>query len=82
MKTLEKIIKAFEDEQFLKADGFDEAVIGVDYDNLRLVYSISKVIDILKQYMNTDDAWEYFAFNILGSYVGEKTPVWCYDMFE
>ena len=82
MKTLEKIIKAFEDEQFLKADGFDEAVIGVDYDNLRLVYSISKVIDILKQDMNTDDAWEYFAFNILGSYVGEKTPVWCYDMFE
>ena len=79
---IQKIIKAFEEEEFLKADGFDEAVIGVDYDKLRLVYSVKKVMSILKQTMTEEDAWEHFAFNIAGSYVGEKTPVWCYDLFD
>ena len=79
---IQKIIIAFEEEEFLKADGFDEAVIGVDYDKLRLIYSVKKVMSILNQTMNPEDAWEHFAFNIAGSYVGEKTPIWCYDLFE
>jgi len=82
MTTLQQIINAFQDEVFTKADGLDEAVIGVDYEKMRLVYSISKVIDILKKDMSTEDAWEHFGFNIAGSNVGEKTPIWCYDMFE
>ena len=43
---------------------------------------VAKVIEILKHDMNSEDAWEHFAFNIAGSYVGEKTPIWCYDLFE
>jgi hypothetical protein len=82
MITLEKIITAFEEEELLKADGFDEAVIGIDYDKMRLIYSVAKVIEILKKEMNADDAWEHFAFNIAGADVGEKTPIWCYDLFE
>jgi hypothetical protein len=82
MVTLEKIVKAFEEEEILKADGFDDAVIGIDYDKMRLIYSVAKVIEILKKDMNAEDAWEHFAFNIAGSYVGEKTPIWCYDLFE
>jgi hypothetical protein len=31
--------------------------------------------------MNYDEAIEFFDFNISGSYVGEKTPIWCYDEF-
>jgi len=27
------------------------------------------------------DAYEHFEFNIAGSYMGEKTPIWCYDNF-
>jgi hypothetical protein len=28
--------------------------------------------------MSYEDAIDYFYFNVSGSYVGEKTPIWCY----
>jgi hypothetical protein len=47
---------------------------------MRLIYSVAKCIDILtKQGMDELDAVEYFEFNVSGSYVGEKTPIWCED---
>lgn len=79
---LGKIINAFEDEQFLIADGLDEAIIGVDYDKFVIIYSVKKVIEVLCRDMNEEDAWEHFSFNIQGAYVGEKTPIWCYDLFK
>jgi len=78
---LDKIIKSFPDESFLKADGFDDAIIGVDENSMRLVYSVSKCIDILCVDMEFTDACEHFSFNVSGSYVGEKTPIWCLDAF-
>jgi hypothetical protein len=79
---LGKIINAFEDEQFLIADGLDEAIIGVDYDKFVIIYSVKKVIEVLCRDMIEEDAWEHFSFNIQGAYVGEKTPIWCYDLFK
>lgn len=32
--------------------------------------------------MSEEDALEYFLFNVSGSYVGHKTPIWCNDNFE
>lgn len=32
--------------------------------------------------MSYDDALEHFNFNISGSYVGEKTPIWCEDNYN
>ena len=80
---LDKILEMFPDEEFLKADGFDDAVIGVETSSGRLVYSIQKCIDILmiKHSMSYDDAIDYFYYNVEGSYIGEKTPVWTNDMF-
>jgi len=82
MVTIEKIIKAFADEEFVRCDGLDEAIIGVDYDKMRLIYSIKRVIDILKKDKSSDDAWGYFSFEIIGSMEGENSPIWCYDLFE
>jgi hypothetical protein len=65
----------------LKADGFDDAIIGVDSRSMKLIYSQKKIIDILVQDMTLDDALEYFNFNIEGAYMGEKTPIFCIDMF-
>jgi hypothetical protein len=31
--------------------------------------------------MNEEEAIEYFEYNVSGSYVGEKTPIWCEDLF-
>ena len=76
---IDKILEQYEDETFLKADGFDDAIIGVDENEMRLVYSVSECIKILSRDMNEEDALEYFDFNVRGAYVGEKTPIWCVD---
>ena len=81
---IEQITEQYCDEEFLKADGFDEAIIGVSEDfnqPIRLIYSVKKCLDILMKDMKYEDAIEYFNFNVSGSYVGEKTPVWCWDNF-
>lgn len=78
---LEQILQDYEDELFLKADGFDEAVIGLDTSSMRLIYSISKCIEILERDMSREDAIEYFHFNVKDSWVGDKTPIWCEDTF-
>lgn len=81
--TLDFILETFPDEEFLIADGFNEAVIGIDGRNMSLIYSISKCIDILvAEGLSTQDALEYFEYNVRGSYVGERTPVWCDDYFN
>jgi hypothetical protein len=76
MDILSKILENYPDEGFLKADGFDAAIIGVSSD-YRLVYSIEKIIEILVSRNNWthEDAADYFFFNIDGSYVGEQTPI-------
>ena len=72
----------YPDVDFLKADGFDEAIIGIEESSYRLIYSVEKCIDILeKQGMSIDEAVEYFEYNVSGSYFGEQTPIWCYDIF-
>jgi hypothetical protein len=78
---IEEIIEQYEDETFLKADNFDEAIIGVDETTMRLIYSVSKCIEILMRDMSEKDAMEYFSYNVSGGYVGEKTPIWCVDNF-
>lgn len=77
---IDSIIERYPDESFLKADGFDDALIGVDNKSMRLVYSVSKCIEILCRDMNEEDAIEYFEYNVSGAYVGEKTPIWCDDI--
>jgi hypothetical protein len=79
---LEIIIENYEDEEILKADGFDDAVIGIDTNSMRLIYSVQKCIEVLREEgMDEIDAVEYFEYNVLGAYVGEKTPIWCNDFF-
>ena len=78
---LENIIEQYYDEEFLKADGFDDAIIGVEENDMRLIYSVSKCLKILEKDMNELDAMEHFTFNVSGAYVGEKTPIWCWDNF-
>jgi hypothetical protein len=37
---IDKITEYYQDELFLKADSFDEAIIGVNENGIRLVYSV------------------------------------------
>jgi hypothetical protein len=80
---LDLIIEQNPEEEFLKADGLDEAIIGYDDFTGRLIYSMSKIINILIEDdgMTEEDALEHYYYNIHGGYVGEKTPIWCFDYF-
>ena len=83
---LKEILEQYDDEEILVADGFDDAVIGIvtDFvDQLRLVYSVTKCLDVLinRDEMSYSDAMEYFTFNVSGAYF-ENGPIWCWDDFE
>ena len=75
--TLEEIMEMFPEEEFLKADGFDNAIIGVEPNSMRLVYGRDKMIGILieDEEMEEIDAIEYLEYNTWNAYVGEKTPI-------
>jgi hypothetical protein len=74
---LDKILEFYDD--ILIADGLDDAIIGIDENSMRLIYSKSKCIQILMKDMSEEDAIEYYEYNIVGAYMGEKTPIWCID---
>lgn len=64
----------------LKADGLDDAIIGVAHrcgDPSVVIYDMEKAVQLVQADLNCEiwEAIEYFNFNILGSYVGEHTPI-------
>jgi|GEM_PF-871243 len=62
----------------LLADGFDDAIIGISQCNTnKAVYSSKKCIDILRERdgMSEIEAVEFFHYNIVGSHMGDKTPI-------
>jgi hypothetical protein len=62
----------------IKLDGFEDCYLGVaeSYaDHPALVYDYEQIINKLKQDMSEEEALEYYEFNILGSYIGEKMPL-------
>jgi len=75
MSILKRILDEYPDEGLLKIDGFNDAIIGVSSD-IRIVYSLDKIIEILQKDMTEDEAVEFFYFNIESAYVGEKTPIY------
>lgn len=79
--TREDLMDRYPEETFLLADGFDDAILGVDEPTMRVIYSVKKCIEILmEQSMNYEEAQDYFNFNVRGSYMGDQTPIWCDDI--
>lgn len=89
MGKLQDLIDFYPDEEFLSADGLEDAIIGVYYDRQdsinRLVYSRTKCIEIFinRDGMTHEEALEFFDYNVEGAYVGKQTPIWVDDeMFQ
>ena len=83
MFSKEDTWQLLEDEECLLADGFNDAVIGIVYGlEPKAVYSVKKIVDILMEDMSYEDAVEYFEYNVAGSYLGDKTPLYVYDIQE
>ena len=67
------------DDQLLFADGLDDAIEGIVRGIGRedvVCYSYDKCIEIfIEQGMTEEEAIEHMGYNVMGSYKGEKTPV-------
>ena len=71
---------ALVDEEIILADGLDAAFVGLGYRGgfqPVAVYDRVECIEVLKvaHEMTDDEAEEYFEYNVVGSYVGDRTPM-------
>ena len=68
-------------DKVLFADGFDQAIMGYDQENNRVVYSQQRMIlTLLNQEMELEDAIEYLGFNVWCAYVGEHQPIYIVEL--
>ena len=80
MEQVYKILEFIDEEELLRAEGFDSAIIGLDDKSMRLIYSKSLCINILiSQGMPEEEALEYFEINVSSAWLGDMTPIWCLD---
>lgn len=74
-----------DEEKLVKADGFEDAIIGVGGRiNMPevLIYSYNKCVKILMKRDNFtyEDAIEWMDYNVVGSWVGETTPIFVHEI--
>jgi hypothetical protein len=74
------LVEQFPDEEFLLADGFEDAFVGVVYGKGRealTCYDQQRCLDTLikRDGMTEEEASEFFSFNVDDAWVGEKTPM-------
>lgn len=80
---LQQILDNYPDQPFVILDGLDKAVIGVDQNAERLVYSINDIVDcFVEQGMEPDDAIEFYEYNTARAvpYI-ENAPILIYTDF-
>jgi hypothetical protein len=80
---LQQILDNYPDYPFVILDGLDNAVIGVDQNAERLVYSINDIVDcFVEQGMEPDEAIEYYEYNTARAvpYI-ENAPILIYTDF-
>ncbi len=83
MTALEKLEYAYPDIEMTIADGFDDCVLGICPLTDRVIYSYNKCLEVLmvRDGMTDYEGIEFMDYNVVGSYVGEKTPIWCMDNY-
>lgn len=77
MKNIDKLMEMYPDLEFLQADGFDDAIIGVEPLSGKVIYDIDRMVQVLNEEgLSTEEAIEYLDYNVLNAYVGEQTPIY------
>ena len=80
---LEKILQWYREDEIFYIEGFNGAIIGIDGDSKRLIYSVSKCVKILMSTMNEEDALKYFNDEVKGFFIidilGPNAPIFCID---
>ena len=79
MTKKERVLAIAFDEILVFADGFDKAIIGLDTDDYRVVYSKMKMVKILEKQMDFEDALEHLETNTWGLNLGSRSPIYVDD---
>ena len=75
--TLDEIIDLVEDPDLLTLDGYDECVVGLverQGQPTILCYDRALILAKLEREMSAEEAEEFFDFNIIGAWMGDRTP--------
>lgn len=84
---LKEILEKYEDEELIIMNGYDNCIVGVGEScnqPPRIIYSVERILKQLIEQdgMSYDEASEWFEFNQLGAYVGEKTPIFLFTPID
>ena len=73
---------AEQNDQALFADGFDEAMIGMEAVRGRAIYDYMICAKILmdRDNMTEEEAYEYMEFNVVTAFVGPMTPLFIHPL--
>ena len=77
--TLEQILNDFPDNNYLYPTGYEDCVVGLEYESNVLIMDANKILDklVTEEGMDELDAQEYFVYIIAGS-KGEVYPIYAY----
>jgi hypothetical protein len=77
MKKIDQLHEMYPDLELLQADGFDDAIIGIEPLSGKVIYDIDKMVIVLnREGLSSEEAIEYLDYNVLNAYVGENTPIY------
>jgi hypothetical protein len=71
----EQLLEYVDEQNLLFVDGFDDAIIGLDTNSLRVVYSKQNMLSICLEVMDWEDAMSHLSHNIWTAWIGDKTPI-------
>lgn len=79
--TREELLETYQDivgdVEILTADGFDDAIVGLDSKSFRVIYDADVMVRILmEQGMEEVDAIEYLDYNVFNAWIGDQTPIY------
>jgi len=81
LNKIDLIIKVYGKNNFIKIKNYDHSIIGIDVQSNRLIYSVSLIIETLKNKMEESEAIEFFYDNIYEKNIGINKPIFCEDFF-
>lgn len=76
-KISESLAGESADDQLVVMDGYDDCILGVcqRFNDTFVVYDLQKVLAKLQaDGLSEEEAREFFEFNQLGAWVGDRTP--------
>ena len=83
MNNLDALLESGAEQNLLKYDGCDQAIIGIGYrcgQQPLYIYDYGALVAVFEQQgMTFDEAEEWVDYNIVGGWIGEGTPIVMYN---